>query len=161
MRIGVLSDTHIPVAADKLPDKIIKEFKQCDLIVHAGDIVELFVIEELNKLAETKAVHGNMDSREVKQSLPEKIILNVAGKKIGIIHGNGPGFKVPKNAKKAFRKKLDIIIFGHSHIPYNEKLDSTLMFNPGSATDNVFGGSCSFGIIEIDGDNIQSKIIKV
>ena len=161
MKIGVIADTHIPVLAEKLPRKVYDYFKECDLIIHAGDMVEMSVVEELEKLAETKAVWGNMDSYEVKRRLPEKIVLDVAGKKIGVIHGRGPAFNVLKTVTGAFRKKPDIIIFGHSHIPFNEKKDGTLFFNPGSATDNVFPQNRSFGIIEIDGDAIRAEIIKI
>ncbi len=161
MKIGVIADTHIPVLANKLPRKVYEYFKDCDLIIHAGDLVEMSVLDELGKIAETKAVWGNMDSYEVKRCLPEKILLDVAGKKIGVVHGRGPAFKVVKIASRAFSKKPDIIIFGHSHTPFNEKRDGTLFFNPGSATDNVFPQNCSFGIIEIDGDRIRAEIIKI
>ena len=161
MKIGVISDTHIPVSAKKLPKKVYDYFKDCDLIIHAGDLVEKSVIEELEKLAETKAVHGNMDSVDLKKSLPGKIVLDVAGKKIGVTHGSGPPFRVLQRASKAFKEKVDIIIFGHSHSPINEERDGTLFFNPGSATDKVFSKYCSFGIIEIEEGNIRAEIIKL
>jgi putative phosphoesterase len=161
MKIGVIADTHIPALANKLPQKVYDYFKDCDLIIHAGDLVEASILEELEKIAETKAVWGNMDSYELKRRLPEKIVLDVAGKKIGVVHGRGPAFKVIKTVSEAFSKKPDIIIFGHSHTPFNEKKGDTLFFNPGSATDNVFPQNRSFGIIEIDGDNIRAEIIKI
>ncbi|NQT33327.1 MAG: metallophosphoesterase family protein, partial [Candidatus Omnitrophica bacterium] len=80
MKIGVISDTHIPNSAKKLPGKVCDFFKDCDLIIHAGDIVEKEGIEELEALAETKAVRGNMDSVELKEALPKKLVLKVAGK---------------------------------------------------------------------------------
>ncbi|RKY41882.1 MAG: metallophosphoesterase [Candidatus Makaraimicrobium thalassicum] len=161
MRIGVIADTHIPVSAERLPRKVCDYFKECDLIIHAGDVVEMSVIRELKRLTETKAVWGNMDSPELKQCLPEKIIMEAAGKKIGVVHGKGPGFKVLKVVSGIFREKLDIIIFGHSHTPFNEKIDGTLFFNPGSATDRAFSSYCSFGVIEIDGDDVRAEIIKI
>ncbi|MDD5633785.1 MAG: metallophosphoesterase family protein [Candidatus Omnitrophica bacterium] len=161
MKIGVISDTHIPLCAAKLPKIITDSFQDCDLIIHAGDICELSVIKELSKLAETKAVHGNMDSHEVKSTLPEKLLLVIAGKKIGVVHGKGIAFNVIKYVSKSFNKKPDIIIFGHSHTPVNEQKDGTLFFNPGSPTDRVFTKYRSFGIIEIDGDKITAKIIKI
>ncbi len=161
MKIGVIADTHIPISAKKLPQKVYDYFKDCDLIIHAGDAVEMSAIRELEKLAETKAVWGNMDSDEVRRNLPEKIVLEAAGKKIGVIHGSGPPFRVLQRASKAFKEKVDIIIFGHSHNPVNEKRDGVLFFNPGSATDRVFCKYCSFGIIEIKGEDIRAEIIKV
>jgi len=160
MRIGVIADTHIPVTAREIPGKVYDYFKECDLIIHAGDAVEMSVLEELGTLAEIKAVRGNMDNYEVKQRLPEKMVLDLAGKKIGVVHGKGPSFKVLQVASKAFPEKLDIIIFGHSHNAFNEKKDGTLFFNPGSPTDRIFAKYRSFGIIEIDGDDIRAEIIK-
>ncbi|MFH1306001.1 MAG: metallophosphoesterase family protein [Candidatus Omnitrophota bacterium] len=159
MKIGVISDTHIPISADCLPQKIYDYFKECDLIIHAGDAIEKSVIDELGEIAETKAVQGNMDSNELKQSLPEKMVLNIAGKKIGVIHGKGAPFNLLKRVSMAFGKKLDIIIFGHSHTAFNEKKDGVLFFNPGSATGGVLSKKPSFGIIEINGDEIRAEII--
>ncbi len=161
MKIGVIADTHIPDSAKKLPRKVYDYFKDCDLIIHAGDVVDMSVIRELEKMAETKAVWGNMDNCRVKEDLPEKMILDVNGKKIGIVHGRGPGFKALQFAKEAFVKKPDIIIFGHSHIPFNEKKEGILFFNPGSPTDRVFSPYRSFGIIEIEGDDIRAEIVKI
>jgi len=90
MIIGVLSDTHIPFFAREIPHEIMDAFRSCDLIVHAGDILELSVIETLQQIAETKAVRGNMDTDEVKKALPESIVFEAGHKKVGVTHGRGP-----------------------------------------------------------------------
>jgi len=161
MKIGVIADTHIPVSARELPQKVYDYFSGCDLIIHAGDAVEMSVIEKLNAIAETRAVRGNMDSLEVRKRLPEKLVLKAGGKSIGVTHGTGSAFKVKEAALAAFSEKMDIIIFGHSHVPFNETIDGTLFFNPGSATDRVFARYRSFGVIEIEGDDIKARIIKI
>lgn len=161
MRIGVIADTHIPVFAKSLPRKVYDYFKDCDLIIHAGDVVEMDVIKELEKLAETKVVTGNMDSFELRERFPEKCLLKVAGKKIGVVHGKGPGVKVRQTVRKAFRTKPDIIIFGHSHASFNEKIDGILFFNPGTATNDVRAESCTFGIIEIEGGDVRAEIVEI
>lgn len=161
MKIGVIADTHIPVSAEKLPDKVYEVFKDCDMIIHAGDLVEMFVISDLEKMAEIKAVYGNMDSAEVREKLPEKLLIEAAGKKIGVFHGRGPGFKAKQLAKEAFKENVDIIIFAHSHTPFNEEENGILYFNPGSPTDAVFAPYKSFGMIEISGDDIRAQIIKL
>ena len=161
MKIGVISDTHIPVFANKLSEEVTARLKECDIIVHAGDIVESRAIKEIGKIAEVKAVCGNMDSPELKHTLPEKLIFEASGKKIGVTHGKGASFKVIQYVEEAFTQKLDIVIFGHSHMPFNEERGGTLYFNPGSATDNVFAKHRSFGIIEIDGDDIRAQIIEI
>ena len=83
MKIGIISDTHIPKAAGEIPQKVYDEFKNCGLILHAGDHVSPAVMEDLRKLAPVKAVHGNMDPQSIQQSLPDKEIVKVNGKKSG------------------------------------------------------------------------------
>lgn len=161
MKIGVIADTHISSFSSKLFDRIYEYFKECGLIVHAGDSIELPVLDELRKITDVKAVCGNMDTPLVKKQLPEKIIFSLNGKTIGVIHGRGSASKIVKTVADSFKKKMDIIIFGHSHLPFNETINGTLFFNPGSATDKVFAPYCSIGLIEINGDLIQSKIIKI
>ncbi|MFQ5952056.1 MAG: metallophosphoesterase family protein [Candidatus Omnitrophota bacterium] len=161
MKIGIIADTHIPTTATKIPSKVCEYFKDCDLIIHAGDLVEMWVIDELEKIAETKAVWGNMDGPGIRERLPEKIQFEAEGKTIGVVHGRGPASKVAKKIKEEFDKKPDIVIFGHSHVPFNETIDGTLYFNPGSSTDRVFTPYRSFGIIEIEGDKVSAEIIKL
>jgi len=98
-KIGVLSDTHIPVSATKLPPVIYECFKDCDLIIHTGDATEMSVIDDLNKIADTKAVYGNMDAPELKQVLPEKLVLEICGRSIGITHGKGDPMKIVNTPK--------------------------------------------------------------
>ena len=160
MRIGVISDTHIPVFSQNLPKKVFEYFNDCDLIVHAGDILELSVIEELSSIAETKAVCGNMDGYEVRQKLPEQIVFTAAGKKIGLVHGKGSASRIVDTVKEMFKKKVDIIIFGHSHIPCSETINGILFFNPGSASSGVSSGSGTFGIIEIIDGQVSTEIIE-
>ncbi|MFH1798880.1 MAG: metallophosphoesterase family protein [Candidatus Omnitrophota bacterium] len=160
MKIGVISDIHVPSAAKNLPAEVRDYFKDCDLIIHAGDAVEISVIKELEKIAKTKAVRGNMDNCDLKRQLPEILILNVENKKIGVTHGSGSGDKVIEKVKQVFKQKLDIIIFGHSHLPFNDEIDGTLFLNPGSPTDRIFSPYRSIGIIEING-GIRAKIIKL
>jgi putative phosphoesterase len=102
-----------------------------------------------------------MDGYEVRQRLPEQLIIDAAGKKIGVVHGRGPGFKARQVASEVFGKKVDIVIFAHSHSPVNEQKDGILYFNPGSPTDTVFAPYKSFGVIEIDGDDVRAEIIKI
>lgn len=161
MRIGVISDTHIPFFSSGIPDEVRERFTGCDLIVHAGDIVEAEAIAELEKIAETKAVQGNMDSDELKKILPESLIFEAAGKKIGVTHGKGRGKAVLEWVKSFFGSKLDVVIFGHSHMPFNEKIGGTLFFNPGSATDTIFSRKRTFGMIYIEGKIVRGEILEM
>lgn len=145
MRMGVLADTH----ADKLeylPSKVIDLLPEVDLIIHAGDFTDLQLLTDLKQLKEVKAVHGNMDSRELKSVLPIKEIVETNDKRIGITHGWGAPWGIEERVRKVFESDPnDVIVYGHSHRPQNKVIKSILFFNPGEAVD-------SFGIITINGD---------
>jgi putative phosphoesterase len=151
MRIGVLSDTHIHLA-EEIPQGIVRAFSNVDLIVHAGDFVDVAVLEGLKRLGEVKAVHGNMDSMNLRDLLPEKELMVVEGKKIGIIHGWGGPEGIELKIRARF-DDVDIIIYGHSHRAKIEQIGNVLFFNPGP-------GYQSFGILTIEED-VQGDIIKI
>lgn len=161
-RIGVISDTHIPAQAKEIPQKILDDFKGADIILHAGDLVSLQVLDKLRTVCpNVKAVYGNMDPLEVRKKLPEKEIIGVGRYKIGLTHGYG----APKDLVSALGEyfkddKVDIIVFGHAHSAHNEKKGDILYFNPGSATDKIFAPYNSYGIIEVN-DKIEARIIKL
>ena len=88
MRIAVLADAHVS-RLEHLPKKIIDALSTVGLIIHAGDFTDLRLLMELKQLREVKAVHGNMDSRELKAVLPAREIVEIENKRIGITHGSG------------------------------------------------------------------------
>ena len=145
MRIAVLADTH----ADKLeylPRKIIDAISTVDLIIHAGDFADVQLLNDLKQLNEVRAVHGNMDSRELKSVLPIREIVETKDKRIGITHGSGPPWGIEERVRKVFESdRIDIIVYGHSHRSQNKVINDILFFNPGKAAD-------SFGILTIDGE---------
>jgi putative phosphoesterase len=162
MKIGVLSDTHIPDRSEDIPAEILEAFKNVDMVIHAGDILELSVINKLKSVCKVvRAVWGNMDSYELRNALPEKEIIEAGNYRIGVMHGYGNPSKLTELLKEKFKNdKVDVIIFGHSHSALNEKIGGILFFNPGSATDRIFALYNSYGIIEIN-DKIEAKIIKL
>ncbi|MFH1655529.1 MAG: metallophosphoesterase family protein [Candidatus Omnitrophota bacterium] len=160
MRIGVISDTHIPNRAKDIPEAVCKDFKEVDLILHVGDFVDISVLEKLKTFAPVKAVVGNMDYPEVVNALPKKDVVKINNFKIALIHGYGAPIGLQERIRKEFKDKPDIIVYGHSHKPVNETRDGILFFNPGSATDKIFSPFNSYGIIEIN-DKIEAKIIKL
>jgi putative phosphoesterase len=162
VKIGVIADTHIPDRAEKIPEEILNDFKGADMIIHAGDLVELSVLDKLKSICPNiKAVWGNMDPYEIRKKLPEKEIIKVANYKIGLMHGWGYPNKLIDLLSEEFKNDhVDLIIFGHSHSPINEKKDNIIYFNPGSPTDKIFSPYNSYGIIEIN-DKIEARIIKL
>jgi len=162
MKIGVISDTHIPEKGGDLPQIILDEFKKVDMVIHAGDLADLSVLNRLKSVCgNVKAVCGNMDSDEVKEKLPKKEILKLGNFMVGVMHGWGPPSGLINLLTSVFKDaNLDMIIFGHSHSTFNEKIGRTIFFNPGSPTDKVFAPYNSYGIIEIN-DKIKARIIKI
>ncbi|MFX0041550.1 MAG: metallophosphoesterase family protein [Candidatus Hodarchaeota archaeon] len=132
MKIGILADTHItikddPQKVDLLISQLKQIFKDVDEIIHAGDICENFFLEELNKIAPTKCVMGNLDNIE---DLVDFLKFSVGRYNIGVIH------QLPQNLEDFIRKRnLNILIYGHSHQPIIEGTSyNVLLLNPGSPT---------------------------
>jgi len=151
--IGIISDTHIP-HFKKLPDAIWEHFAGVELIIHAGDLSVLSVTKELETIAPVVAVQGNVEEDEVIHALPIKREIVVGHCRIGIVHILGDSHNREKIARQEF-PNARVVIYGHSHIPWNEDRNGLLLFNPGSATDRRRQPRCSTGMLYID-DQTQS-----
>ena len=151
--IGIISDTHIP-HFKKLPDAICEHFAGVELIIHAGDLSVLSVTKELETIAPVVAVQGNVEEDEVIHALPIKREIVVGHCRIGIVHILGDSHNREKIARQEF-PNARVVIYGHSHIPWNEDRNGLLLFNPGSATDRRRQPRCSTGMLYID-DQTQS-----
>ena len=155
----MIADTHIPEVAEKVPDEALKRFEGVDMILHAGDLVSLDVLKQLNSIAKTVAVYGNMDYSAARSSLPEKTVVEAGKYKIGLTHGGGAPWDIVERVRAEF-EHVDAIVFGHTHQPLNESIDGILFFNPGTPTDLRFSSKQSIGIIET-GDDIKGRIIEL
>ena len=158
-RIGVISDTHIP-EYKALPEAVWTHFAGVELIIHAGDLSRLSVINELETIAPVVAVQGNIEEEEVVRALPIKRELLVGGLRIGVVHILGNAQNRVSAARQEF-PTARCVIFGHSHNPYNQEHDGQLLFNPSSATDRRRQPTCSLGLLTIDDETqqIQGEII--
>lgn len=160
IKVAVLSDTHIPIASNDLPKAVYDGIASVDMILHAGDLVDVSVLDKLSAIAPTRAVCGNMDNSGVRSRLPNKDIVKIGEVSIGLIHGWGPPSGLIELTRQEF-KNVDMIVFGHSHMPLLQTKDGILFFNPGSPTDKIFAPYNSYGVLEIDGKNINPKIVKI
>lgn len=159
VRIGVISDTHIPYRARTIPPIVFEIFRDVAMILHAGDLVTLDVITQLEAQAPVYAVYGNVDPLDVVQKLPKKREIEVEGVRIGLVHGDGPGRSTAERALAAF-SGVDCIVFGHSHSPLCQRVDDVLLFNPGSATDRRAQPKHSVGILTVHDGKIDGEIIR-
>ena len=158
MKIGVISDTHLTGYDKRLRLILESHFQDVDLILHAGDLVDIRVLDSFEG-KEVKAVCGNMDPVSVRTFLPEKLILDLEGYRIGLMHGWGTPFNLEAKLLKELGH-VDCLVYGHSHKPANRERNGVLFFNPGSAIDNRFTTSSTIGILEI-GDSVKGKIIEL
>lgn len=159
LKIGVISDTHIPRRVKALPEIVLETFKDVTHIIHAGDIMSMEVINKLEELAPVTAVAGNLDSPELYKKLGDKRILSFGNFKIGIFHGHGDKGKTVDRAISCFKDdNVNCIVFGHSHIPYCQYHDDILIFNPGSPTDKRRNKYFSVGLMDI-GKTISARLI--
>jgi putative phosphoesterase len=156
MRIAVLADTHLR-HGKSLPRFVWDHLTQIDMIIHAGDIINMGLLEELAMIAPVRAVRGNCDGWDV--SLPDRDVIECESFRIGLIHGNvGKGKSTLECAYAGFQDSpVDLIVFGHSHTPFMDMLNGILMFNPGSPTNKRREPHYSFGLLDIQQGKILAK----
>lgn len=157
-RIGIVSDTHIPKVAPGLPRRLLEALEGADIILHAGDLVELSVLDELRALAPTVAVAGNMDRPEVSSVLSKKEVLEVEGKLIGLIHGWGPPMGIERRVLSRF-SGVDAVVFGHTHKALVERRKGILLINPGAPIDRRFSKHLSCAVLTISEGELKPEII--
>lgn len=161
MRVVVLADTHMRRDWDRsLPAPAWDVLAGADVILHAGDVIERWVLDELAEVAPVHAVLGNND-RELVGSLPETLELELAGVRIGMIHDSGPAAGRARRLHRRFPDR-DVVVFGHSHIPWNEPgVGDQLLFNPGSPTERRRQPHRTMGVLELHGGRVLSAQVEV
>ena len=170
--IGLLSDTHVPQRTKSVPNVVIDDFKKrnVDYIFHMGDFTSFEVYKKLiDTFGKDKviAVRGNMDfDSNLKKALPESLEFKIYNFKVLMLHGmGGPNIIIKRLIKKLdlLNSDYDIVIFGHTHRPVNEKQDGILFFNPGTTTpiDNKFTVISSYGYLRISKEKIEPEIINL
>lgn len=147
MKIGVVSDTHLRTPSPELLRLAEVHFRDVDLILHAGDLVELSVLEAFSP-CRVEAVAGNMDSAAAKSSLPLKRIVKAGLFRIGLIHGWGGPAGIEQRIRPEFTD-IDCLVYGHTHRPANHVVAGVLFFNPGSATEKAYTTQNTVGILNL------------
>jgi putative phosphoesterase len=159
MKVGVLSDTHVPGAAPSLPAKVFEVFAGVDLILHAGDIVDRSVLIELAAIAPVEAVAGNMDGDELHRMLPARRVLSLGRFTVGLTHGK---YRIDMQHEMIRREfgRVDLIVYGHSHTPFWGRVGDVLFLNPGSPTDTRYAPYHSVALLAI-GNELSGEIIRI
>lgn len=120
----VLADTHIPRRARALPKELVSHLKKADLVLHAGDLIEPSVLDELSSYAPVRAVKGNVDLPEA--DLPQTLEFEFGGVRVAMIHDSGRKEDRRRRLKKRF-PEVRVVVFGHSHVPFLEDEDGLLL----------------------------------
>ena len=160
--VGLISDTHVPKRAKCIPQRVFEIFKKVDYIIHAGDLVELSVIDELERIAPVLAVHGNMDCLEVNDAFPRLNSLKIFDWKIGVIHDQNLLNGSNKLQEISEQNDFKVFVCGHTHVPNIKWEETTLYINPGSPTDpSSLMGKPSVGLLKITTEIITPQIINL
>ncbi len=169
MRIGLISDTHIPSAGKELPSQVAETFRSVDMILHAGDIHVLSVLDWLQAIAPVLAARGNGDrDLPADPRLKDAQVIEIEGLRIGLSHGlslpeDPPWRPLSKIMDREFGGRVDVYVFGDTHVEMIETHDGVLMVNPGSPTlpHNLVGKLGTVGMIEVSEGKAEARIIQL
>ena len=151
MLIAVISDTHLPRGARRLPDACVERIAAADLLLHAGDLISVATLRELEAIGPpVDAVHGNQDSEELRRLLPAERLVDAAGARIAMVHDAGPRPRRFERLRRTFGDRADAVVFGHSHLPLHETHEGFQILNPGSPTERrrAPGHTMAMGTVE-------------
>lgn len=145
MKLLIMADTHVPKRARDLPARLWDEVDAADVVVHAGDWVDVSLYRELkSRAARLVGCWGNNDGADLRSQLPEVAHVTLAGLRFTVVHETGPS-KGREQRMSAAYPDTDVLVFGHSHIPWDTVTDTGLrLLNPGSPTDRRRQPSCTF-----------------
>ncbi|MEZ0354941.1 metallophosphoesterase [Mycobacterium sp. SA01] len=145
MRLLLLADTHIPKRARDLPAQVWHEVEQCDVVIHAGDWVEVGLLDELSARSRRLiACWGNNDGPELRSRLPERNDVTLDGLRFTVVHETGAASGREARMAQQY-PHTDVLVFGHSHIPWDTTTKTGLrLLNPGSPTDRRRQPFCTY-----------------
>ncbi|HHW29734.1 MAG TPA: metallophosphoesterase [Syntrophomonadaceae bacterium] len=157
MRIGILSDSHGKL---EKAEKALQEMGNIELLLHAGDYSEDALILGSTHRIKVKSVIGNCDRYAAG---PAEELMEINGFKIYLTHGHlfGVKYSLDKLKKQAKRLGADIVIYGHTHLPHQEKMSGTLFLNPGSISWPLIPGRHSYAVLEVSTSGYSCEICEL
>lgn len=148
MKLGIISDTH-----DYFDPQIESRFAGVDHILHAGDIGRPGIILQLEQIAPVTVVSGNTDDAGF--HYPETEVIELAGRKFLLHHIVGPHQLTEELQSRITREQPDVVVFGHTHKPFSERVGEILFFNPGYAGKSRFGMERTVALLYSDEQGIR------
>ncbi|GAA2176995.1 YfcE family phosphodiesterase [Arthrobacter parietis] len=157
-RLLIIADTHVPKRARRLPPEVWEEAEAADVVVHAGDWVNVELLDELeHRTQRLIGVYGNNDGADLRARLPEIARADIEGIRFAVIHETGAATNREKRMDAMF-SDVDVLVFGHSHIPWDTTTPNGMrLLNPGSPTDRRRQPNCTFLTAQAD-DGVLSEV---
>jgi putative phosphoesterase len=162
MLVAVISDTHLPRGARRVPDACVERIEAADLLLHAGDFMTPDVLRELEAIGPPLVgVHGNVDSAELRRLLPAERVVGVEEARIALVHDAGPRIGRLERMRARFGD-AHAVVFGHSHLPLHERgPDGFQIFNPGSPTERRRAARHTMGLARVQGATVDFELIEL
>jgi putative phosphoesterase len=159
VRIAVISDTHLPKGRRRLPEDCVARIGEADLVLHGGDVMTLDVLREIEAIGPpVTAVHGNVDSDDLRRLLPAERLVDADGARIAMVHDAGPAHGRLERLRLRF-PDADAVVFGHSHMPLHEEGDGFQIFNPGSPTERRRAPMRTMGMAQVNEGRVEFELI--
>jgi putative phosphoesterase len=161
VRVAVVSDTHMPRGARRLPEACLERLRGADLVLHAGDFSTVAVLDELRRLGPpVHGVYGNADEAALLALLPGELVVEAGGAHIGMTHDPGPAAGRAERLVRRF-PGCTAVVFGHTHLPQVERYGSVWLLNPGSPTERRRGPFHSLLLLEIEEGEITPELVRL
>ena len=159
--IAAISDTHLPRGARRLPEACLDRLRAADAILHCGDFSARSVLEELRALGPpVYGVRGNVDEPELRGLLPEELVVELGGLRIGMVHDPGPAAGRAERLACRF-PGCAAVLFGHTHLPQLERHDGMWLLNPGSPTERRWAPFRSMLDLGISAGEIRPELVRL
>lgn len=157
--MAVISDTHMPRGPRTLPERCVELLRSADAILHAGDLMRIEVLRDLQTLGPpVHAVHGNVDDAILRATLPERLVVPLGGVRVGMIHIAGARTGRLERLRRAVAD-ADAVVFGHSHMPEHDERGGFQIFTPGSPTERRRAPTRTMGLATIEAGSISFELI--
>jgi putative phosphoesterase len=161
VRVAIVSDTHLPRGRRTLPEDCVERLAGADAILHCGDFVTPEVLDYFTALGPpVHAVHGNVDTPQLRGRLPERHVAELAGARIGMVHIPGPRSNRVQRLRRLF-PDADAVVFGHTHLPEHAAAEGFQVFNPGSPTERRRAPARTMGMATVADGRVEFELIVV
>ena len=160
IKAGILSDTHLLGADIKFQQLVQHCFKECTIIIHAGDLTDISLLQAFAGKT-VYAVHGNMCNPSSRSALPARLNFQLGQYRFGLTHGAGLGYDIESALLELFPME-DCVIYGHTHHPVCHRVGGKLIINPGSFTGTGrHGAAGTYAVVTVDNDELQGSLHEV